>query len=154
MVLTRTLTTAALISALAAVPAPAAKRRALEPFSTCGELVSYAKKHGTRAVRTGWAPEPQFLEFSQSIEQGFVIMAQEVIAAAKLAHGGVTGSGLIQPLEKKVLGFIALIAQPVTPPEGRTPGNSGHQASAAAFRSAGAKLPPSSRYPNPRTVTR
>src|SRR4051794_12456497 len=54
----RTLTAAVLLLGLAAMPAGAASKRALRAFSSCPQLLSYARAHGKAAVGTGWVPTP------------------------------------------------------------------------------------------------
>ena len=56
------------------------------------------------------------LKLPQAVQKPLVIGAQEVIAAAKLAHGGIAGGGFVQPLEEVVLGLLTtLIAQQSLP---------------------------------------
>src|SRR3954449_9936985 len=54
----RSLTLAVLLIAVAAVPSAAAGKRALRAFSSCPQLLSYARAHGKAAVATGWVPTP------------------------------------------------------------------------------------------------
>src|SRR4051794_16726528 len=54
----RALTVAVLLLGLAAMPAGAASKRALRAFSSCPQLLSYARAHGKAAVGTGWVPTP------------------------------------------------------------------------------------------------
>src|SRR5689334_2502676 len=58
----RVLTLLALALALAAVPAGAARKRGLTKFRSCPQLLDYARSHGTKAVGTGWVPEPMTLD--------------------------------------------------------------------------------------------
>ncbi|MCW2990904.1 MAG: benzoate transporter [Solirubrobacterales bacterium] len=57
----RALTLIVVLAGLAAAPAQAAPR-ALRPFGSCTALLDYARSHAVRAVRTGWAPTPMFIE--------------------------------------------------------------------------------------------
>src|SRR4051794_39964157 len=54
----RALTIAVLLLGLAATPAGAAHRRALHSFTSCPQLLSYARAHGKAAGGTGWVPTP------------------------------------------------------------------------------------------------